>query len=66
MGINFANLAFTFKKTLHVFTQIFAMAVMMYAPWCGHCKKLAPIYDQVATTLKGGHFQVFSHVLIFY
>jgi protein disulfide-isomerase A1 len=43
VGKNFENLVLNSDKNV---------LVEYYAPWCGHCKSLAPIYASLATKLK--------------
>jgi len=47
----------TFKE--HVIDNTKDVLVEFYAPWCGHCKKLAPIYDEL-----GAKFENNDNVVI--
>jgi len=43
VGLNFAQYAYDKNKDV---------LVEFYAPWCGHCQKLTPIYEELATKMK--------------
>jgi len=43
--------AATFDETVMASEGIWM--VEFYAPWCGHCKKLEPVWNEVATLMKG-------------
>jgi len=40
-----------FKKTVLRSTDMWL--VEFFAPWCGHCKKLVPIFENVAIATEG-------------
>lgn len=46
VGKNFNDLVINNDK--HVLVEF-------YAPWCGHCKKLAPVYDETAKALQSNN-----------
>jgi len=39
-------------------TETGSWLIEFYAPWCGHCKKLSPIWDEAARKLRGLPFQL--------
>lgn len=54
------------KFGLCFFFQIpFAVLLEFYAPWCGHCQKLAPILEEVAVSLKDDEDVVIAKMVIY-
>jgi len=56
--IVFVRAEFAISLTSQNFDEEIATAddwlLEFYAPWCGHCQRLAPIYEEVAEKMTGG------------
>lgn len=40
------------EENFHKFTEYGYHFVKFYAPWCGHCQSLAPVWKDLADSLK--------------
>ncbi len=49
VGKNFEDLVTKSQKDI---------LIEFYAPWCGHCKKLAPIYDELGEKMEGENVDI--------